>query len=310
MKNFILSASIFACISLGASLQSSVAIAAPLDGFVSAKMKTGDVNLNYVRDGGPGETVILIHGWPQTWESWVEVMPLLQDKYDVIAIDLRGSGDSDKPENGYDKKTMARDIKALMNELNIESANVVGHDIGGMTAFAFASQFPEMTNSVTIIDVPIPGTEMFETISRDPRAWHFAFHGAKEVPERLTTGNEEYYYGRFMRQFDAGAGGITEKEIAITVEAFSNPANAKAGFEWYRAFGQDGEDNKTFMETKLEMPVLGLNAERIAPFPYVVDMMKPFATTVEGGMIDSGHWIPETRPQELSSRLDAFFIKY
>lgn len=305
MKNLFISAAAFA-------LSTGVAGAdvTPPTGFESATMTSADVNLHYVRDGGPGETVILLHGWPQTWASWIEVMPLLSPDYDVIAVDLRGIGASDKPQGGYDKATMATDIKALMDELGIESSNIVGHDIGGMTAFAFASQFPDATATVSIIDVPIPGTSIFDMISVDPRAWHFAFNAAPDqVPETLTAGKEDFYYGGFLRKFDAGAGGITDFEIAITVDAYSDPANATAGFNWYRAFGQDAEDNKAFMETPLEMPVLGLNAGRLAPFPYVVEMMKPLATTVEGQSFDSGHWIPETRPEELAEALSDFFIR-
>ncbi|WP_299144940.1 alpha/beta hydrolase [uncultured Tateyamaria sp.] len=280
-------------------------------GFESARMTSAEVNLHYVRDGGPGETVILMHGWPQTWASWVEVMPLLSADYDVIAVDLRGVGQSDKPEGGYDKTTMATDIMALMDELDISSANIVGHDIGGMTAFAFASQFPEATTTVTIIDVPIPGTPTFDAISVDPRAWHFAFHAAQgNIPEVLTAGREAFYYGAFLQKFDAGAGGITETEIAITVDAYSDPQTAAAGFNWYRAFAQDAEDNKAFMETRLEMPVLGLNAGRLSPVPYVRDMLAPLATTVEGRAFDSGHWIAETRPEELSATLDDFFKRH
>lgn len=279
------------------------------EGFESARTTDAEVNLHYVRDGGAGETVILLHGWPQTWASWIEVMPLLSANYDVIAVDLRGSGGSDRPDAGYDKRTMAADVMALMNELGIESANIVGHDIGGMTAFAFASQFPDATDTVTIIDVPLPGTPIFDIISADPRAWHFSFHAALDVPEALTTGNEQFYYGHFMQQMDAGSGGITDYEIAITVDAYSDPANAIAGFNWYRAFSQDAEDNRVFMETPLEMPVLGLNAERLAPFPYVVQMMEPIALQVEGQTIDSGHWIPETQPELLSELLDGFFTR-
>lgn len=282
----------------------------PPEGFTAALTESLDVNLHYVRDGGPGETVILMHGWPQTWASWIEVMPLLSTDYDVIAVDLRGAGASDKPEGGYDKATMAADIRALMDELGITSANIVGHDIGGMTAFAFASQFPEVTDTVTIIDVPLPGTPIFDAILADPRAWHFAFHATADVPERLTSGNETFYYGHFMQEMDAGSGGITDYEVGITVEAYSDPANARAGFEWYRAMPQDAEQNQIFMETPLEMPVLGLNAARLAPFPYIVQMMEPLATTVEGMAMDSGHWIPETRPEELSALMDDFFTRH
>lgn len=283
---------------------------APPDGFASARTETLEVNLHYVRDGGPGETIILMHGWPQTWASWIEVMPLLSADYDVIAVDIRGAGKSDTPQGGYDKKTMAGDILGLMNELGIESANIVGHDIGGMTAYAFASQFPERTVTLTIVDVPLPGTQIFEMIARNPLAWHFAFHSAPNVPEALTLGREEFYYTDFLTKMDAGAGGITEFEIQITLDAYSDPENARAGFNWYRTFAQDAQDNRVFMETPLTMPVLGLSAGRLAPFPYVVEMMEPLASTVEGRALDSGHWIPETRPEEMAALLADFFSRH
>lgn len=280
------------------------------DGFQSVRTETLEVNLHYVRDGGPGETVILLHGWPQTWASWIEVMPLLSEDHDVIAVDIRGAGRSDVPEGGYDKRTMAGDIKGLMDELGITSANIVGHDIGGMTAYAFANLYADATQTVTIIDVPLPGTPIFEAIAKDPRAWHFSFHAAPGVPETLTEGREEFYYSDFLTKMDAGAGGITEHEIAITLDSYTDADRARAGFEWYRAFARDAEDNQVFMQTPLEMPVLALNAGRLAPFPYVLEMMEPIATTVEGHAIDSGHWIPETRPEEVADLLSDFFARH
>jgi pimeloyl-ACP methyl ester carboxylesterase len=279
-------------------------------GFKSELQKTGEAKLHYVRDGGHGEVVMLLHGFPQTWSMWTKVMPLLSANYDVIAVDLRGVGKSDKPQTGYDKKTSARDIKALMDELNIKKANIVGHDIGGMIAYAFAAQFPDATESITIIDVPIPGTEIFNAISQDPRAWHFAFHKVPIVPEALITGREKFYYGDFMRRVDAGMGKITDAEINDAVTAYSVPATMKTGFDWFRTADQDAADNKEFFKTKLKTPVLGLNAAKLAPFPYVVEMMKPFATIVEGQTMDSGHWIPESLPDETAKLLDAFFKKY
>ncbi len=280
------------------------------NGFTSAMQKTGEVKLRYVRDGGPGETVILLHGFPQTWSSWIKMMPLLSANYDVIAVDLRGVGGSDKPIDGYDKKTSAQDIKNLMVELGIKKANIVGHDIGGMIAYAFAAQFPTMATSIVIMDVPIPGTEIFTSISQDPRAWHFAFHKDPTVPEILVTGREQFYYSDFMRRVDAGMGKIGSAEIADAVAAYTVPKTMTTGFNWFRTADQDAKDNKEFFKTKLSMPVLGLNAAKLAPFPYIVDMMKPFATIVEGQTMDSGHWIPESLPEETVKLLDAFFKKY
>lgn len=282
----------------------------PPEGFTAAKQQSGDVKLYYVRDGGPGETVILLHGFPQTWSSWKKMMPLLSPNYDVIAVDLRGVGGSDKPKAGYDKKTSAQDIKALMDELRIKKANVVGHDIGGMIAYAFAAQFPEMAESITIIDVPIPGTEIFTAISHDPRAWHFAFHNDPTVPEALVTGREQFYYGNFMQRVDAGMGKIGAEEIAEAVTAYTVPETMTTGFNWFRMADQDEADNKEYFKTKLAMPVLGLNAAKLAPLPYIVEMMKPIAVTVEGQTLDSGHWIPESLPEETVKLLEAFFRKY
>jgi pimeloyl-ACP methyl ester carboxylesterase len=238
------------------------------------------------------------------------MMPLLSDNYDVIAVDLRGVGGSDKPKDGYDKKTSAQDIKALMDELGIARANIVGHDIGGMIAYAFAAQFPDAAESITIIDVPLPGTPIFTAISQDPRAWHFSFHSDPVAPEALTTGQEEFYYRYFMERVDAGSGVIGDAEIAEAVAAYSVPETAKTGFNWFRTAPQDDIDNAEYMKAKLEMPVLGLNGGRLMDFPYIVEMMKPLATIVEGQTLDSGHWIPETVPEETVAILDAFFQKY
>jgi pimeloyl-ACP methyl ester carboxylesterase len=299
-----------AALLLSAGVAFAFTDAAPPEGFTSSMQKTGDVKLHYVRDGGPGEAVILLHGFPQTWSEWIKIMPMLSPDHDVIAVDLRGVGQSDKPKDGYDKKTNAQDIKRLMDELGIAKANIVGHDIGGMVAYAFAAQFPEMTQTVTIIDVPLPGTDIFTSISQDPRAWHFAFHDDPVAPEAMVTGKEEFYYSYFMQRVDAGSGVITKEEIDRAVAAYSVPETMKAGFEWFRTAKQDAEDNKTFMKTKLPMPVLGLNAGKLAPFPYIVEMMKPLAVAVEGQTIDSGHWIPETKPEELADLLSDFFKKY
>jgi pimeloyl-ACP methyl ester carboxylesterase len=279
-------------------------------GFSAAKQQSGDVKIYYVRDGGPGETVILLHGFPQTWSSWKKMMPLLSADYDVIAVDLRGVGGSDKPKTGYDKKTSAQDIKALMDELGIKKANIVGHDIGGMIAYAFAAQFPDMAESITIIDVPVPGTEIFTAISHDPRAWHFSFHNDPTVPEALVTGKEQFYYSNFMQRVDAGMGKIGAEEIAEAVTAYTVPETMTTGFNWFRMADQDAADNKEYFKTKLTMPVLGLNAAKLAPFPYIVEMMKPLAVTVEGQTLDSGHWIPESLPEETTKLLNDFFRKY
>ncbi|APZ91579.1 Soluble epoxide hydrolase [Fuerstiella marisgermanici] len=269
-------------------------------------MTRSDVNLKYVR-GGSGETpVILLHGWPQRWTSWRKVMPRLMKDFDVIAVDLRGIGDSDKPPAGYEKKTMAADLLALMGELELDRAHIVAHDIGAMIAFAFAYQWPDRARSITLIDAPMPGTEIFETIRTHPVCWHFAFHAAPEVPEALTRGREEYYYDHFMNS----VGEIDEQEIIDTIHTYSDPETATAGFNLYRSFAQDVEDNKEFMQETLKVPVLGLNGGKNFNFPFLVDSLSPFVESVEGKVLDAGHWIPDTNPEELVGELMPFLSKH
>jgi pimeloyl-ACP methyl ester carboxylesterase len=295
---------------LFASAAPALADVQPPAGFKSEIVQAGSVKLHFVRDGGDGEAVVFLHGFPQTWTAWKKVMPLMSDKHDVIAVDLRGVGNSDKPKDGYDKKTSALDIKNLMDQLGLKQAHIVGHDIGGMVAYAFAAQFPDRASTITIIDVPLPGTDIFKMVAADPRAWHFGFHDDPTVPEVLVTGKEDFYYTNFMQRVDAGTGVIGKEEFDDAVKAYSVPETMKTGFEWFRTAKVDAQHNAEWFKTKLQMPVLGLNAGKLAPFPYIVDMMKPYAITVEGQAMDSGHWIPESRPEELAKILSDFFAKY
>lgn len=268
-------------------------------GYKSGIQRQGAVKLHYVRRQGPGETIVFIHGWPQNWEEWIEVMVLMPKQYDLIAVDLRGIGLSEKPTTGYEKKTMAKDVHALMNDLGIGKAHIVGHDIGGMVGYAIASQFPGRVSTFTIIDVPIPGTPSFEAISRNPLAWHFQFHSAPEVPEALTTGREAYYYGEFIRKLEGSPGAVTADQVDTTIRVYSVPKTATAGFNFYRAFPQDAKDNQEFFKRKLRMPVLALNSARLSPLPFVLQMMRQLAVDVRGQGIDSGHWIPDEKPEEV-----------
>lgn len=280
-------------------------------GYTSYLQKDASVNLYYVRrDNATGPTVVLLHGWPQNWASWYRVMRLFPSSYDVIAVNLRGVSPSDAPPTGYTKAIMARDIRALLNSLNLRKVHLVGHDIGGMVSYAFAVQYPKRALSLTIIDVPLPGTPTFDQINADPRAWHFGFNAAEEFPEALTTGRESFFYSKFMREVSGGPDALTPQEIRVSVNAYSVPSTAHAGFEWYRAFAKDAEDNKKFAERgKLTLPVLALNAGVLSPVPFVLVMMKDLAKNVSGQSIDSGHWIPEEASEQLVKLVTAFLPK-
>jgi pimeloyl-ACP methyl ester carboxylesterase len=267
-----------------------------------ADVETG-VRLHYVTAGAGERTVVLLHGFPQTWWQWRHVIPAFVDAgFRVVAPDYRGAGHSGRPRGGYDKLTMARDIHALLRDhLGIEGpVALVGHDIGLMVAYAYAQQYRDETSHLVIIDAALPGTEAFERLRHDPRVWHFAFHGARDVPEMLVAGREGRYLRIFFgaRMFDPSA--IDEHDQEVYVAAYSSPGGMRAGFEVYRAFDQDCEDNRAILERngKLTIPVLAMGGEISTSGPIVEAMMQEVAEDVAAVRIPgTAHWIAEENPQ-------------
>jgi len=275
--------------------------------FKHAHADVGDVTLHYVT-AGEGPAVVLLHGWPQTWYMWRDVIPGLAQRYRVIAPDLRGLGDSSRPADGYDKKTVAEDIWRLVhNVLHEQWLFVVGHDWGGPTAFALAAQHREAVRRVAIFDVPVPGdgTPVFHN-SR----WHHGFHWEVDLPEALTAGREELYLGFFYRAWGARPDAISEKAQREYLRTYCQPGAMRAGFNLYRAMRQDVVDNEAFTaQGKLQMPVLcyggsqGRGRGQLA-----IESWRRVANDVRGGVAENcGHWIPEERPDWVVEQLAAFF---
>lgn len=276
-------------------------------GFEHGSAQVGDVQLHYVR-GGEGEPVLLVHGWPSTWYEWHRVMPLLAERYDVIAVDLRGAGDSDKPLTGYDKRTLAIDLGRLIEGLALGPVHYVGHDIGGMVGYAFAHEYPELTRSYTILDVPLPGVQpLWDQVGAFQGAWHFRFHAVRDLPELLVQGQERAYIEFFMDEKTPNFATIPEATIDAYAEAYASPGGMRAGFEYYRAFPQDERDNARYAETRLTMPVLALGAE-FSGGPSIAEMMKGLAENVRGGVVKgAGHWLAEEQPTVIADHLLTFF---
>ena len=277
--------------------------------FSSKTVTANGVKIHYVI-GGKGEPLVLLHGWPETWREWRPIMPTLAQQYTVIAVDIRGAGQSERTAGGYDKKTMAADIHALITQLGYPQINLVGHDIGLMVAYAYAAQWPDTVKKLVLMDAPLPGTPFFDQISHDPRTWHFAFHNAPEFPEYLTAGREKWYLGHFMKTVAGDKTAITEALVAEVSRPYAAPGGMKAGFEWYRAFEQDGKDNQISFEKKLPMPVLGVSGDALIPDQkesYVATMMRPYAASVQSAIIEkAGHWLTHEQPTTLTQALLAF----
>lgn len=275
--------------------------------------KLRNVTLHYVlagpRDAG-AEPLVLLHGWPQTWYMWRKVIPALASRYRVIAPDMRGLGDSSRPAEGYDKKTVAADIAELVHEhLGHDEILLAGHDWGGPVAFAYACANRDRVRRLALLDVPIPGdgTDVFWA-----GRWHHPFHWIPDVPEALTAGRERIYLEHFYRTFGARPDALEEAAIAEYVRAYSQPGAMRAGFNYYRAVPKDVADNEAAIaeDGKLRMPVLSVagTGGRGRGAEVVLNSARRVAEDVRGGAIeDAGHWLVEERPDEVTRHLVDFF---
>ena len=252
--------------------------------------------------GGQGEPVVLLHGWPETWYEWRHVMPALSKNYTVVAPDLRGLGDSSKPLTGYDGNTTAEDIYQLLSYLGLDQkVYLVGHDVGGLTAYSYAASHLNSVSKLVILDIPPLPPSGFED-----SVWWFRFHQTPDVPEMLTAGKEREYLSWFYRHAYNPAA-ITPADIDEFVSKYSAPGGMRAGFEYYRAFPTTVEQNKDHANVKLQMPVLALGGE-FSHGTAALESMKSLATDVRGGIVPfSGHWIAEERPDFLIDELERFF---
>ncbi len=283
----------------------------PSDGFEHAEVTLPGVRLHYVC-AGHGAPVVLLHGWPQSWYEWREVMVLLKDDYRLIAPDLRGLGDSSVPDSGYDTDTIAADIWALMHDhLGHQRFAVVGHDWGGPVAYALAAGHRESVTRLAILDVAIPG-DGAANISQGGRRWHHAFHQSADLPEALVAGREDIYLGWFYRNYGARPDAIAPAAVNEYLRSYRDPATLHAGFEYYRNIPRDIEQNQAHVAAgMLPMPVLALGGSAgWGRGAEVLESCRRVASDVRGGVIDdAGHWLPEEQPAVIAARLHEFLAE-
>jgi pimeloyl-ACP methyl ester carboxylesterase len=185
------------------------------------------VQLHYLT-AGKGPTVLLLHGYTQTSRMWQPIIPLLAEKFTVIAPDLPGIGDSSIPADKIDMLSAGNRIHALMRSLGVDKTRVVGHDIGLMVAYAYAAQFPSETEKLVVMDAFLPGVPGWEAIYNNPHLWHFRFNG--EYPEALVKGRERTYFEYFWNVFAADkTRSIPEADRKAYTEAYSRPGRMRAG---------------------------------------------------------------------------------
>jgi pimeloyl-ACP methyl ester carboxylesterase/uncharacterized RmlC-like cupin family protein len=248
----------------------------------------------YVRWGGTGAVVVLLHGYAENSDSWAPLAADLAKDHTVVVPDLRGIGRSSKPAGGYDKKTEAKDIRAVVTALGFDKTFVVAHDIGNMVAYAYAAMYPDKVERLVVMDAPIPGIEPWSTILQNPGVWHFNFHGPDA--ERLVAGRERIYFDRIWNDFTGDPSKPDEATRNFFTATYAQPGGMRAGFAQFAAFSTDVEDNKGFEQVKLTMPVLAVGGEKSFGALQAV-IMRHVAINVQEAVVPrSGHWLMEESP--------------
>src|ERR1700674_2468181 len=297
-KRFLPSLLLRLCLRMGALLLCAgiSATAWAAEPIVSRTADVQGVKLHYLTSGH-GAPLLLLHGYAETSLMWRPLMPSLAERFTVIAPDLPGIGDSAIPADGLDMKAAAVRIHALMSSLGFQKAEVVGHDIGLMVAYAYAAHFPAETTKLVVMDAFLPGVAGWEAVYKNPGSWHFRFNGPP--PEALVQGRERTYFEHFWNDFAADkTHSIPEADREAYTAAYSKPGRMRAGWAYFVPSQQAAKDFAQLSQTKLTIPVLSIGGEK-ANGDVLAHQMKLVASDVTFVVLkDTGHWVMEERPKE------------
>ncbi|GAA1521642.1 alpha/beta hydrolase [Kribbella lupini] len=290
------------------SVGDDTALAAELPGdFTSAYAEVNGTTLHYVA-GGRGAPLVLLPGWPVTWWEFRKIMPILAQRYRVIAVDFRGMNLSAKPRSGYDKKTMARDVLELVRHLGYSTVNLAGHDIGAMVAFSYAVNFPDAATKLALMEVGHPDSSLYDLKllpqGQAPNLWWFALNQLHGLPEHLLAGRMRYVVDHIFDSHLADRSRLDERDRQIFTRAY-DPADAiRAGDGWFQAFEQDVSDFAEY--GKVTVPMLGLASP--ANYAAVQSVWPRQGEDVRVVKIDdTGHFLPIEQPEAVAGALVDFF---
>ncbi len=274
------------------------------------RVEVNGIRLYYRRAGSGGEVVVLLHGFPETSYAWRKVMPALAEQFTVIAPDLRGCGDSDRPESGYDKRTVAEDIHQLVRHLGFRSINLVSHDVGMMVGYAYACAFPAEVRRLVLMEAALPGLglEKLYDAARYPRMYHLPlFEAPNALAEALITGREGMFVRHFMRQQTYDPSGVDDETLDVYARYLAAPGALHGGISYFRAHHLDAEHNRENAKTPLPMPVLTIGGT--ASFGAdLAGEIRPLAKNVRSVMIENcGHYLAEEQPEQVVAELRRFF---
>src|SRR5580692_141376 len=271
---------------------------------VSRTAEIDGAKLHYMT-AGHGAPLILLHGYAETSLMWKPIIPVLAERFTVIAPDLPGIGDSDIPADGLDMKNAAVGIHDLARFLGVQKAEVVGHDIGLMVAYAYAAQFPTEVTKLVVMDAFLPGVAGWEAVYNDPNIWHFRFNGP--TPEALVQGREHIYFAYFWNDLAADkTRSLPQADRQAYIAAYSRPGRMHAGWAYFVSFQQAAKDFAQLSQTRLTMPVLVIGGEKSLG-EVLSQQMKLVASDVTVVVLkNTGHWVMEERPAETTDALLKF----
>lgn len=286
-----------------------------LPGFTNHYEEVNGVQIHYV-EGGRGKPLFLLPGWPETWYAYHLIAPELAKNHQVFIVDIRGMGSSGKPQGGYDKKTMAADLYALMQKLHIAKANICGHDIGAMVAYSFAMNYPAATEKLILMDGMHPGDYLIKMPmlpangnfgkkmdGKSPYAWWFSFNQVKGLPEQLLAGRSRYLIDWLIDYVSENPNAITGFDRSVYAANYDLPDNIRGGNGWYQSMEKDIEDAKAY--GKFSMPVLGIGCY-IGYGPLKMSLPH-LASDFKVALIEnSGHYIMEEQPKAVLDAISQF----
>jgi pimeloyl-ACP methyl ester carboxylesterase len=275
------------------------------DGTIVSRTAQVDGSKLHYLTAGHGTPLILLHGYAETSLMWRPIIPLLAERFTVIAPDLPGIGDSDIPADGLDMKSAAISIHDLAKSLGVQKAEVVGHDIGLMVAYAYAAQFPSEVTKLVLMDAFLPGVSGWEAVYNNPNIWHFRFNGP--TPEALVQGRERTYFDYFWNDFAADkTRSIPEAARRAYAAAYARPGRMHAGWAYFVSFLQAAKDFAQLSQAKLTMPVLTIGGDKSLG-EALGQQARLVATDVTVVVLkDTGHWVLEERPKETTEALLKF----
>jgi len=266
-----------------------------------ASFRTQEISSNgteiFVRVGGKGPAVVLLHGYGEARDMWAPLAAALVHDHTVVVPDLRGMGLSAHPAGGYDKKTQGQDVAGVLDALKIDKVELVTHDIGNMVGYAFVAEHPDRVTKFALLDAPVPGVGPWEEILKNPLLWHFRLGGPDM--ERLVKGRERIYLDRFWNEFSADPKKFDEASREHYARLYARPGAMHSGFEQFKAFDQDAIDNKAFLSKgPLTMPVLAVGGEKSFG-PMMATVMRAAASNVQQAVVPhAGHWLMEENPTD------------